>query len=86
MGTFCIGFYVPAVWGSTQKFAVKLVLDDQVHDLVGARPDREQAHIAQQAFDGEDIGVPDPAQDLHGMIFIRLQYKKEKPALLKKLK
>jgi len=42
------------------------MLDEEVHDLVGAGPDLGQADVAQHALDGEDVSVADPAHDLHG--------------------
>ena len=44
------------------------MLDDRIHDLVGAGPDGDQARIAQQALDGIDAGVADAAHDLHGVV------------------
>jgi hypothetical protein len=44
------------------------MLDDEAHDFVGPRPDHHQSRITQHSFDGVDIGVADPAQDLHGVI------------------
>ena len=44
------------------------MLDDQVHDLVGAGPDGDQAHVPQQALDRVNVRVADAAQDLHGVL------------------
>jgi len=51
-----------------EEFAVPFVGRDHGHDLAGAGPDRRQPHIAEDAFDGEDIGISDPAHDLHGVV------------------
>ena len=44
------------------------MLDDEIHHLVGARPDHEQPCVAQHALDGIYTGVADAAHDLHGVV------------------
>jgi hypothetical protein len=47
---------------------VVLVLDEEIHTLVGTRPDPDEAGIADHLLDREDIRIADAADDLHGEI------------------
>ena len=44
------------------------MLDDQVHDLVRARPDGDEPHVAQQSLDRIHARVADAAHDLHRVV------------------
>src|SRR5210317_1397532 len=51
-----------------QNFLIVFVLDQQIHNFVGAGPDLAQSNVPDHFFDGIDVGVPDAAHDLHGFV------------------
>ena len=42
--------------------------NDGGHDLTGPGPNGGESQIPEYTFNGEDIGIPDPAHDLHGIV------------------
>ena len=67
-GLFGVRLDHPARVRILEKLAVVLVLDEEVHDVVGARPDLDQAGVADHFFDRKDVRVADAADDLHGEV------------------
>ena len=63
-----IQFYITHLISAFQNFFVILMLDEQIHDLIGAGPDLAQADVSDHFFYGIDVGVTDATHNLHGLV------------------